>query len=53
MTVRELIEELEEYPMDLPVIMDFKEIEHINVVEGAYYLVSENHYCSSDAVVLE
>ena len=53
MTVRELIEELEEYPMDLPVVNDVQEIEEVELVEGLYYLDnSPAQYTYSGAVVL-
>ena len=54
MTVRELIEELEEMPMDLPVISNVKEIEHVHFEEGLYYLDSSPvQYAYSSAVILE
>jgi len=52
MTVRELIEELEEYPMDLPVVSVEKEIHNIRLVESMYYL-DEIGYTSGTAVELE
>lgn len=55
MTVRELIEELEEMPMELPVIAAFKEVTHIEVSDGIYYLdeLVKHGYNSSAAVMLE
>lgn len=53
MTVRELIEELEEMPMDLPVVNDSQEITEVNYVDSTYYLNSSlTDYVSSSAVVL-
>ena len=54
MTVRELIEELEEYPMDLPVINDVREITEVSLADIAYYLDKSNFgYSYTSAVVLE
>lgn len=54
MTVRELIEELEEYPMDLPVVTDYHEVESISYNESFYFLDnSGNKYYACPAVVLE
>ncbi len=50
MTVRELIRELEEYPMDLPVVNDLQEIDEVEYDEG-YYL-NNGGYDYSGAVVL-
>lgn len=52
MTVRELIEELEEYPMDLPVFSVEKEISEIRFVDSAYYLDNIG-YTHSAAIELE
>ena len=54
MTVRELIEELEEYPMDLPVVNDIKEITSIKLADMVYYLDKhEASYTYTPAVELE
>ena len=54
MTVRDLIEELEEYPMDLPVVCNLKEVNEISLTDTMYYLDSaEIEYVHSPAVVLE
>ena len=53
MTVRELIEELEEYPMDLPVTDGTEEITEVNLAENIYYLNGyPQEYTYSAAVVL-
>lgn len=53
MTVRELIEELEQYPMDLPVVNDNKEITEIDLEDAVYYLdLSPFQYSYSSAVIL-
>ena len=53
MTVRDLIEELEEYPMDLPVVNDLKEISDIEYERNLYYLDKfSDKYIYSDAIVL-
>lgn len=53
-TVRELIETLEEYPMDLPVVTDYREIDEVSVDDSFYFLDhSEQHYHVAPAVVLE
>ena len=51
MTVRELIEELEEYPMDLPVVNDLKEITEVDMSDNMYYLDNIT-YAFSPAVIL-
>lgn len=54
MTVRDLIEELEEYPMDLPVVSNLKEITSVSITNTTYYLDnSPNAYAYSPAVELE
>lgn len=55
MTVRELIEELEGYPMDLPVCVDYKEITQIDINESHYYMDDSypTGYVYTAAVVLE
>lgn len=54
MTVRELIEELEEYPMDLPVVTDYREIEHVELKDAFYFMdYTEKTYYTHPAVVLE
>jgi len=53
MTVRELIEELEEYPMDLPIVIDLKEISKIKLADMMYYLdKDETTYFYTPAVEL-
>jgi len=53
MTVRDLIEELEEMPMDLPVISDFKEITDVTFEENLFYLdESPMRYTNSAVIVL-
>ena len=53
MTVQDLIEELKEMPMDLPVVNDYKEISHVDHEGNVYYLdKSEENYYLSEAVVL-
>ena len=54
MTVRELIEELEELPMDLPVVTDYEEISVVSY-QGNYYFLdrwSKDGYLIAPAVVL-
>lgn len=54
MTVRELIEELEEYPMDLPVVNDVREITEVKIADMMYYLdKSQIGYTFTPAVELE
>ena len=54
MIVKDLIEELKQCPMDLPVVCDFKELTTIEVSTGTYFLdKSEEGFSSSAAVVLE
>ena len=54
MTVKDLIEELKEYPLDLPVVCDFKELFSVELSESTYFLnKSEDGYSCSSAVVLE
>ena len=53
MTVRDLIKELEDLPMDLPVVNDFKEIERVSLEDSFYYLDSSpERYFHSDVIVL-
>ena len=53
MTVRDLVEELEQFPMDLPVVTDVKEISSVDLDDGMYYLDnSSTQYVFSSAVVL-
>ena len=53
MTVRDLIEELEQMPMDLPVINDVQEITEVELVDNTYFLDgSFDGYSSCPAVVL-
>lgn len=55
MTVRDLILELEEYPQDLPVVTDYKEITGV-VFDNFFYFLdyqSKNGYSVSPAIVLE
>ena len=53
MTVRDLIEELEEMPMDLPVVNDVKEIEDVSLEDGLYFLdYDPTRYVFHSAVVL-
>lgn len=53
MTVRDLIEELEELPMDLPVVNEFQEVTEATVEECTYFLDnSPSGYTYSPAVVL-
>lgn len=55
MTVRELIEELEELPMDLPVVTDYQEISEVSLENKYYFLErwSKDGYWVGPAVVLE
>ena len=55
MTVRELIEELEELPMDLPVVTDYQEITEVNLDDNFYFLdrISKEGYTIGPAIVLE
>jgi len=55
MTVRELIEELEDMPQDLPVVTDYSEIKHVHYEESFYYLnnSTKEGYTIEPAVVLE
>ena len=52
MTVRDLIKELEEYPMDLPVVSVEKEISNVKIIDNAYYL-DKLGYTFGAAVELE
>ena len=52
MTVRDLIKELEEYPMDLPVVSVEKEISNIKIIDNTYYL-DKLGYTFGSAVELE
>lgn len=53
MTVRELIEELEEFPMDLPVVSNMKEISFVDYEDKVYYLDKmEDNYFYTEAIVL-
>ena len=51
MTVRDLIEELEELPMDYPVLIDNEPITSIEIKDAWYCLVGDI-YQTSPAVVL-
>lgn len=55
MTVRELIEELEDLPQDIPVTTDYHEIKHVCYEESFYYLsnINKEGYIIEPAVVLE
>jgi len=54
MTVRELIEELEQMPMDLPVVTDYREINELELVDDYYFLDhSEKGFHVHPAVILE
>ena len=55
MTVKDLIEELEELPMDMPVVVDYKEISRVAFEEVVYYLdrINKVGYTSGPAVTLE
>lgn len=55
MTVRDLIEELEELPQDLPVVTDYKEITDIYLENKFYFLDrhSKDGYWIGPAVVLD
>lgn len=55
MTVRDLIEELEELPMDLPVVIDYQEVSEIDIEDDYYYLDKHtpNRYSVGPVVVLE
>lgn len=54
MTVRDLIEELEEMPMDLPIVIDFQEISMVAIRDKFYYLNKyATDYLVGPAVVLE
>jgi len=54
MTVRELIEELEEMPMDLPVVTDYREVTDVSLDEKFYFLDnSKAGYSIYPAIVLE
>lgn len=55
MTVRDLIKELSEYPQDLPVVTDYKEITNIEYNDRFYFLdkYTKEGYSISPAVVLE
>jgi len=53
MTVRDLIKELENMPMDLPVVNDLKEIGEVELCDGSYFLDSSvSQYNYSSVVVL-
>ena len=53
MTVRDLIKELEELPMDLPVVNDLKEIDEVELCDGLYFLEdSISQYDYGSAVIL-
>ena len=55
MTVRELIQELEDMPQDVTVVTDYAEIKHVHFSETFYYLtnVNKDGYIIEPAVVLE
>ena len=55
MTVRDLIEELEELPQDLPVVTDYKEITDIYLENKFYFLdrYYKDGYWIGPAVVLD
>ena len=53
MTVRELIEELERMPMDMPVVSCYKEVTGVEYNDNCYYLESDVMYISGPAVILE
>ena len=55
MTVRDLIEELQELPQDLPVVTDYKEIKNVDYCENFYFLnqLSKLGYDIGPAIVLE
>lgn len=54
MTVRDLIKELEDMPMDLPVINDLKEISDVKYIDGTYYLDNSLvKYNYSQAVIIQ
>jgi len=55
MTVKELIDELKLYPQDLPVVVNYHEIQEIKETE-AFYILDENlraGYRTAPAIVLE
>lgn len=53
MTVRELIKELEQLPMDLPVVNDLQEITDTEIEDVLYYLDNSSYgYSYYPAVVL-
>lgn len=43
MTVRELIEELEHFPQDLPVVVESSEVDQILIREEVYYSSDEGY----------
>lgn len=45
MTVRELIEKLQECPQDAPVMVDYEDIECIRVNDEHYFGDPHNPYC--------
>lgn len=55
MTVRDLIEELEEMPQDLPVVTDYRNITKVIYNDNFYFLdkQSDKGYYVEPAVVLE
>lgn len=53
MTVRDLIKELENMPMDLPVVNDLKEIDEVDLCNDSYYMDNSAYqYDYSSVVVL-
>ena len=50
MTVRELIETLEEFPQDLPVVVETSEVEQVVIREEVFYS-SESGY--TDGIILK
>lgn len=55
MTVYELIKELNEYPQDIPVIIDLKEVTSVKYDDGCYFLdkLSAAGYSAGPVIVLE
>lgn len=51
MTVRELIEELQKFPNDLPVMVDYSEVEKVYLNEEHYFGDSADPNCKVGSAV--
>lgn len=53
MTVRELIEDLEELPQDAFVVADLQEVTKATYSANSYFLIKPDEYSSGPVVTLE